>query len=218
MAGWVHRRRDHGGVIFIDLRDREGLPAGRLRSRPCRDVRRSRAPASRVRARGRGARARAAEGTVNPNLATGEIEVLATKLAMLNSRRRRRSITTSRERRDPAALPLSRPAPRADDAESADAPLGHACAAQFMDEHGFIEVETPILSKRRPKARATTSCRAARSRVNSSRCRSRRSYEAAADDVRDRPLLSDRASVSATKTCARTASPNSRRSTSKRSS
>src|SRR5215204_3197202 len=83
VAGWVHRRRDHGGVIFIDLRDREGLlqvvfdpdkaemfaDAERLRSEYVLMVE------GRVRAR--------PEGTVNPNLASGEVEVLATKLTVL---------------------------------------------------------------------------------------------------------------------------------------
>ena len=77
LCGWVHRRRDHGGVIFIDLRDREGLvqvvcdpdevqtfhTAEKIRSEYVLKV------VGRVRPR--------PEGTVNPSLATGEIEVLA---------------------------------------------------------------------------------------------------------------------------------------------
>ena len=83
VAGWVHRRRDHGGVIFIDLRDREGLlqvvfdpdraemfkEAERLRSEYVLAVEGT------VRAR--------PQGTVNPNLASGEVEVLAKKLTVL---------------------------------------------------------------------------------------------------------------------------------------
>ena len=84
VAGWVHRRRDHGGVIFIDLRDREGLlqivfdpddkamfaEAERLRGEYVLAV------DGRLRAR--------PEGTINPNLASGEVELLATKLTVLN--------------------------------------------------------------------------------------------------------------------------------------
>ena len=85
LCGWVDRRRDHGGVIFLDLRDRDGIVqvvfdpdteehferADRVRSEYVLQVR------GRVRARG--------EGTVNPNMATGEIEVLGKELEILNS-------------------------------------------------------------------------------------------------------------------------------------
>src|SRR3954465_14875335 len=84
LSGWVHRRRDHGGVIFIDLRDREGLvqvvfdpdapqmfeEAGRLRSEFVLRVR------GVVRAR--------PEGTANANLRSGKIEMLARELEVLN--------------------------------------------------------------------------------------------------------------------------------------
>src|SRR5688500_4797471 len=84
VAGWVHRRRDHGGVIFADLRDREGLlqvvfdpdtpdvfkDAERLRNEFVVRVK------GRVRAR--------PEGTVNPNLRSGKVEVLAKELELLN--------------------------------------------------------------------------------------------------------------------------------------
>src|SRR4051812_50205041 len=77
VAGWVHRRRDHGGVIFVDLRDREGLlqvvcdpdraetfaTGEKLRHEFCIAV------TGKVRRR--------PEGTVNPNLRSGEVEVLA---------------------------------------------------------------------------------------------------------------------------------------------
>src|SRR6185436_11733505 len=84
LFGWVHRRRDHGGVIFIDLRDREGLvqivcdpdtpetfaTADTLRSEFAVKV------VGRVRER--------PQGTVNANLVSGEIEVLAKELEILN--------------------------------------------------------------------------------------------------------------------------------------
>src|ERR1700756_3012821 len=84
VCGWVHRRRDHGGVIFIDLRDREGLlqivfdpdaagifaQAERLRGEYVVQV------TGLVRPR--------PPGTVNPNLPTGRIEVLAQGLELLN--------------------------------------------------------------------------------------------------------------------------------------
>ena len=85
LCGWVDRRRDHGGVIFVDLRDREGIvqvvfdpdagefftQADKVRSEYVLKV------TGRVRAR--------SEATVNPNMATGEIEVYGTALEILNS-------------------------------------------------------------------------------------------------------------------------------------
>ena len=84
VCGWVHRRRDHGGVIFVDLRDREGLlqvvfdpdrpeifaEAERIRSEYVLAVR------GLVRER--------LEGTINPNMPTGRVEVLAHELVTLN--------------------------------------------------------------------------------------------------------------------------------------
>lgn len=84
LCGWVHRRRDHGGVIFIDLRDREGLvqvvfdPEHADAFRQAETVRSEYVLAIRGRVRRRPA------GTENPNLPTGKIEVLATRLEILN--------------------------------------------------------------------------------------------------------------------------------------
>ena len=86
LAGWVHRRRDHGGVIFIDLRDRFGLTqivinpdnvdAGTIQAR--------REPAQRVRGADRRAGERAPRRHDQPKMVTGEIEVMVTKLEILN--------------------------------------------------------------------------------------------------------------------------------------
>jgi aspartyl-tRNA synthetase len=152
VAGWVHRRRDHGGVIFIDLRDREGLlqvvfdpdraemfkEAERLRSEFVLLVE------GRVRAR--------PEGTVNPNLKSGETEVLATKLTVLAKAKTppfHHDEPVSEElrlryryldlRREPMLKNLR---------------LRHEVTRalrKFMDEHGFVDVETPILTKTTPE-------------------------------------------------------------------
>ena len=80
LAGWVARRRDHGGVAFLDLRDASGCGPGR---RPRRE-RRARA-AQRVLPAGRPARSRARPaGNENPDLPTGEIEVLADVVEVLS--------------------------------------------------------------------------------------------------------------------------------------
>src|SRR6202047_5312778 len=80
VAGWAHRRRDHGGVIFIDLRDREGLV--QVVCDP--DRAETFAAADKVRnefvLRVKGMVRRRPEGTVNPGLRSGEIEVLAHEL------------------------------------------------------------------------------------------------------------------------------------------
>jgi len=86
VAGWVHRRRDHGGLIFVDLRDREGLVQVVFRPEL--------APEAHERAHElrsewviavRGTVERRSDDTVNPELPTGEIEVAATELRILNS-------------------------------------------------------------------------------------------------------------------------------------
>jgi aspartyl-tRNA synthetase len=152
VAGWVHRRRDHGGVIFIDLRDREGLlqvvfdpdqaamfaEAERLRSEFVLAVE------GVVRAR--------PQGTVNPNLASGEVELLAKKLTVLAKAKTppfHHDEPVSEElrlkyryldlRREPMLKNLR---------------LRHAVTRalrKFMDEHGFVDVETPILTKTTPE-------------------------------------------------------------------
>ena len=85
MAGWVHRRRDHGGVIFVDLRDREGLL--QVVADPSSQA--VFAEAERVRSEFvlvvTGKVRRRPEGTVNPKLPTGEVELLATDLKVLNT-------------------------------------------------------------------------------------------------------------------------------------
>ena len=84
LCGWAHRRRDHGGVIFIDLRDREGIV--QIVCDPDRPETFKTADGLRnefvIEVKGR-VRNRPA-GTVNPDLGTGEVEVLAETIAVLN--------------------------------------------------------------------------------------------------------------------------------------
>jgi len=152
VAGWVHRRRDHGGVIFIDLRDREGLlqvvfdpdlaemfkEAERLRSEYVLVVE------GLVRPR--------PEGTVNKNLASGEVEVLAKKLTVLAKAK-----TPPFHHDEPVSEELRlkyryldlRREPMLNNLR-----LRHAVTRalrKFMDEHGFVDVETPILTKTTPE-------------------------------------------------------------------
>ena len=155
LAGWVHRRRDHGNLIFIDLRDRYGLvqvvfnpelapkahaAAERFRSEWVVKV------SGTVYAR--------PEGTANPGLATGEIEVSASSTEVLNE-----SKTPPFEVGDDAEvdellrlkyryIDLRRPSMQE------TIMLRHRVVKyirDFLDERGFLEIETPILIKSTPE-------------------------------------------------------------------
>jgi len=152
VCGWVHRRRDHGGVIFIDLRDREGLlqivfdpdraeifaDAERIRSEYVLKVK------GLVRPR--------PEGTVNPNMRTGQIEVLAHELEILN-----RSETPPFHHDEQANedirlkyryLDLRR------ENMLGNLMLRHKVTVamrNFLDGHGFVDVETPMLTRATPE-------------------------------------------------------------------
>ncbi len=153
LCGWVHRRRDHGGVIFIDLRDREGLVqavfapehpstftlAEKVRSEYVLKI------AGRVRRR--------PEGTVNPNLKNGEIEIDVTELEILNPslpppfliEDENLSETVRLAHR---VLDLRRPQMQA------NLRLRYKVAMamrRHLDEKGFIDIETPMLTKSTPE-------------------------------------------------------------------
>jgi aspartyl-tRNA synthetase len=152
LAGWVHRRRDHGGVIFVDLRDREGLvqvvfhpdqqaifsTAEKLRHEFVVQVRGTVQPRP--------------AGTVNANLASGRVEIVATELTLLN-------------RCDPLPFQL-------DEAVSEEVRLRYRyidlrrevmnqrlrqrhritrSMRGYLDQHGFVDIETPMLTKATPE-------------------------------------------------------------------
>ena len=154
LYGWVDRRRDHGGVIFLDMRDREGIVqvvfdpdteehfqrADRVRSEYVLEIK------GRVRAR--------SDATINPNMLTGEIEILGKKLEILNSaatppfqldqhievgedvRLKYRYIDLRR----PEMLEKLKLRSRVT-----------SSIRRFMDENGFLDIETPILTKATPE-------------------------------------------------------------------
>ncbi len=153
LCGWAHRRRDHGGVIFIDLRDREGMAqividpdtpeafkhAESVRSEYVLKV------TCKVRAR--------PEGTVNKNIPTGEVEMLATEIEILNA-----SLTppfmlddenlTETVRLQHRYIDLRRPAMQK------NMMLRYRVAKtlrDYLDVNGFIEVETPMLTRSTPE-------------------------------------------------------------------
>lgn len=154
LYGWVDRRRDHGGVIFLDMRDREGIVqvvfdpdteehferADKVRSEYVLQIK------GRVRAR--------AEATVNPNMTTGEIEVLGKELEILNSaatppfqldehiavgediRLKYRFIDLRR----PEMLEKLKLRSRITNS-----------IRRYLDDNGFLDIETPILTKATPE-------------------------------------------------------------------
>src|SRR5688572_18747689 len=153
LCGWAHRRRDHGGVIFIDLRDREGLAqvvfdpdrpdafgiADRVRSEYVLSV--------------TGTVRRRPEGTVNPNLPTGEVEVLAREVEILNPStpppfpidEENLSENTRLQYR---VLDLRR------DRMQKNLRLRYRVTMairQVLDRLGFIDIETPMLTRSTPE-------------------------------------------------------------------
>ncbi|MEM6998254.1 MAG: aspartate--tRNA ligase [Pseudomonadota bacterium] len=153
LCGWVHRRRDHGGVIFIDLRDREGIAqivfdpdraepfaiadsvrnefvikiTGKVRNRP--------------------------EGTVNPDMPTGEVEVLGHSIEILNKSKTPPIQMDDEHVHDDIKLryryvDLRRPLMQH------NLRLRSQIAKEmrdFLDERGFLDIETPMLTKATPE-------------------------------------------------------------------
>jgi len=154
LAGWVNVTRDHGGVIFIDLRDREGLT--RIVYRPEENAELTKQAHT---LRGEdviqisGTVAARLPGTENPNLATGDIEIIPNELRILN-------------RADPLPFPIDAE-PQNEDLRmthryldlrrprlSRNLRTRHRAAKatrDYLDGQGFVEVETPILSKSTPE-------------------------------------------------------------------
>ena len=153
LAGWAHRRRDHGGVIFIDLRDREGLAqvvcdpdraemfaiAESVRNEFCLKI------TGKVRRR--------PEGTTNASLASGEIEVLCHEIEVLNP-----SVTppfqldeenlSENVRLTHRVIDLRRPQMQNNMFLRYKVARAFRC---FLDDHGFIDIETPMLTKSTPE-------------------------------------------------------------------
>jgi aspartyl-tRNA synthetase len=152
VAGWVHRRRDHGGVIFVDLRDREGLlqvvfdpetpdvfaEAERIRGEYVLSVR------GRLRER--------PAGTVNPSMPTGEVELLAGELTVLA-----RAKTPPFQHDEPASEELRLRYRYLDlrrEEMQRNLRLRHRVTRalrEFLDDDGFIDIETPLLTKTTPE-------------------------------------------------------------------
>ena len=152
VAGWVHRRRDHGGVIFVDLRDREGLlqvvfdPADEAMFAQAERLRGEYVLAVHGRVRPR------PEGTVNPNLPTGEVELAASRLTVLN-----RAKTPPFHHEENAGEDLRiryRYLDLRREEMQRNLRTRHAITRairDFLDGNGFVDLETPILTKTTPE-------------------------------------------------------------------
>jgi aspartyl-tRNA synthetase len=154
IAGWMHRRRDHGGVIFIDLRDREGLVQVVCNPEDAASFAIAEGVRSEYVLQIEGAVRLRPEGSDNPNMSSGKIEIVAKRMDILNS----------------SETP---PFPLTEQAEvSEDVRLRHryidlrrpemlqklrfrsritSLLRHFLDENGFLDIETPILTKATPE-------------------------------------------------------------------
>ncbi len=153
LCGWVNRRRDHGGVIFIDLRDRTGI----IQVVYDPDLPEVFATAERVRneyvLRVKGRVRRRPEGTVNPDIPTGEIEVLGQELEILNASDPLPFMLDEDEVSEEVRLryrylDLRRPRMLANmQLRSKVTRL----LREYLDDHGFMDMETPMLTKATPE-------------------------------------------------------------------
>jgi aspartyl-tRNA synthetase len=153
LYGWVHRRRDHGGVIFIDLRDREGLV--QIVCDPDRPQVFSTAEGVRNEycVRVEGTVRRRPEGTVNAALVSGQVEVLCERLTVLNP-----SVSPPFQLDEEDLSEATRLTHRVVDLRrpvmQRNLRLRFQVARavrQYLDAHGFIDIETPMLTKSTPE-------------------------------------------------------------------
>ncbi|MFQ5427851.1 MAG: aspartate--tRNA ligase [Thermodesulfobacteriota bacterium] len=155
LAGWVQKRRDHGGVIFVDLRDREGIVQVVFNPEAGPDVHgRAHDLRSEYVISVTGTVGLRPEGTENPGLKTGEVEVVAESLTVLSSSAplpfviEDETDVSEELRLKYRYLDMRRPSLRS------NLMLRHKvvmATRNFLSEKGFIEVETPILTKSTPE-------------------------------------------------------------------
>ena len=154
IAGWIHRRRDHGGVIFFDIRDETGL----IQVVYSPDNKESFSLAESCRSEfvllSKGIVRERPEGTINPDLASGEIEIDASDLTILNN-----SVALPFQLDEHASvgeetrlkyrfLDLRRDAMQSN--LRLRAKVSHS-VRNFLNEEGFLEIETPLLTKATPE-------------------------------------------------------------------
>ncbi len=155
LAGWVHRRRDHGGLVFLDLRDRFGLVQVVTNPDTSSEIHRL-TDAVRMEwvLQVKGVvRARPA-GSENPNLPTGEIEVDVRQLQVLNPSKPLPFMISAEEDTDEHMRLRYRYLDLRRERMQQNLVLRHSMVKfirNYLDEHGFLEIETPIMFKTTPE-------------------------------------------------------------------
>ena len=155
LAGWVHRRRDHGGVTFIDLRDRFGLTQIVLNPEISPEAHQL-AEAIRMEwvIQVEGNVRRRPEGAENPNLPTGEIEIEVHKLNILNPAKTPPFLINKDEEADENTRLKYRYLDLRREKMRKNIELRHRVVKfirDYLDQRGFLEIETPILFKTTPE-------------------------------------------------------------------
>ncbi|MFA6903591.1 MAG: aspartate--tRNA ligase [Gallionellaceae bacterium] len=153
LCGWAHRRRDHGGVIFIDLRDREGLAQVVCNPEPAEMFKLAESVRSEYVLRITGKVRRRPEGSDNANLASGEIEVVCQEIEVLNA-----AVTPPFQLDDENLSENVRLTHRVIDLRrpqmQKNMMLRYRTARafrRFLDDRGFMDIETPMLTKSTPE-------------------------------------------------------------------
>jgi len=155
LVGWVHRRRDHGGLVFMDLRDVSGIAQVALNPQISQEAHEA---AHSIRSEFvlmiQGKVSARPEGTVNPNLSTGEVEVYADRVSILNPAKTPPFVIDEKEEPSEAMKLKHRYM------EIRRGPLMRRLIArhkvtmatrEYLDRQGFFEVETPMLTKSTPE-------------------------------------------------------------------
>ena len=154
LCGWVHKRRDHGGVIFIDLRDREGLVQVVFNPETTDTFAIAESVRSEYVLRVEGVVRDRLEGTVNPNMATGEIEILVSHIEVLNESETppfpiESEIEVNEEMRLRYRYIDLRKTAMLEKMKVRRDVTRHL--RNFLDDQDFFEMETPILTKATPE-------------------------------------------------------------------